>query len=65
MILKTAQSQLTIDTVTLTTSTHGKSQIEMAQFGIRVLLWHDAEEDRVVQDVIVEGEVTTEQNTFA
>ena len=50
-----------VDTIGLTATTHGKVDIEGREVVARVSLWDDVESCRVIEDVVVEGEVTTDK----
>ena len=50
-----------IDAVSLATTAHGEVDIELRETVAGVALGDDVERGRVVQDVVVKGEITAEE----
>ena len=52
-----------VDSLRLTTAAHGEVDIECGQTMTKVALGNDVECGGVVQDVVVEGEITAEESS--
>ena len=61
-VLQTYQTG-NVDTILLVATAHGEVDIECGQTMTKVALGNDVECGGVVQDVVVEGEITAEESS--
>jgi hypothetical protein len=48
---------LDVDAVALTATAHGEGEVELGKAGLDILLGDDVEEDRGIEDMVIEGKV--------